>query len=56
MLEVVERLCERVAIIHEGRLVMEQTMGELRHAAQTLEEVFVRVVGAGRIEERLDWL
>jgi hypothetical protein len=45
-----------VAIIHEGRLVMEQTMGELRHAAQTLEEVFVRVVGAGRTEERLDWL
>ena len=56
VLEVVERLCERVAIIHEGRLVMEQTMGELRHAAQTLEEVFVRVVGASRTEERLDWL
>ena len=56
VLEVVERLCERVAIIHQGRLVMEQTMGELRNAAQTLEDVFVSVVGAGRTEERLDWL
>jgi ABC-2 type transport system ATP-binding protein len=56
VLEVVERLCERVAIIHEGRLVMEQTMGELRQAAQSLEDVFVRVVGAGRAAERLDWL
>ncbi|MFB3776257.1 MAG: ABC transporter ATP-binding protein [Bryobacteraceae bacterium] len=56
VLEVVERLCDRVAIIHEGRLVMEQNMGQLRDASQTLEEVFVRVVGGQRAPERLEWL
>jgi len=56
VLEVVERLCDRVAIIHEGRLVMEQSMDQLKDAAQTLEEVFVRVVGGERSPERLGWL
>jgi ABC-2 type transport system ATP-binding protein len=56
VLEVVERLCERVAIIHEGRLVLETTTGELRQGAQTLEDVFVKVIGAERSGERLDWL
>ena len=31
VLEVVERLCDRVAIIHDGKLVVEGTMAELRH-------------------------
>jgi ABC-2 type transport system ATP-binding protein len=56
VLEVVERLCDRVAIIHEGKLVMERTMGELRDGQDTLEDVFVRVVGAERAAEKLDWL
>jgi len=56
VLEVVERLCHRVGIIHEGRLVMERSMVELRDAAETLEDVFVRVVGAQRSAERLEWL
>src|SRR5436309_1104763 len=56
VLEVVERLCDRVAIIHEGKLVREGTMQELRSASETLEDVFVRVVGAERAFERLDWL
>ncbi|HSW49284.1 MAG TPA: ABC transporter ATP-binding protein [Bryobacteraceae bacterium] len=56
VLEVVERLCDRVAIIHEGRLVMEQDMGQIRDASQTLEEVFVRLVGGQRAPERLEWL
>jgi ABC-2 type transport system ATP-binding protein len=55
VLEVVERLCSRVAIIAEGRLVMESEMEELRGAAESLEDAFVRVVGAGR-GESLDWL
>ena len=46
VLEVVERLCDRVAIIHEGKLVLTSTMAELRTGSQTLEDVFVRVVGA----------
>ncbi len=56
VLEVVERLCERVAIIHEGRLVTELATGELRESASTLEEVFVRLVGGVRAVEKLDWL
>ena len=56
VLDVVERLCDRVAIIHEGRIVVEGAMEELRHGAETLEDVFVRVVGADREFERLDWL
>jgi ABC-2 type transport system ATP-binding protein len=56
VLEVVERLCDRVAIINEGKIVREGTMQELRSASETLEDVFVRVVGADRAFERLDWL
>ena len=56
VLEVVERLCDRVAIINEGKIVREGTMQELRSASETLEDVFVRVVGAERAFERLDWL
>jgi ABC-2 type transport system ATP-binding protein len=56
VLEVVERLCDRVAIINEGRIVVEGSMAELRGGAETLEDVFVRVVGAERAYARLDWL
>ena len=56
VLEVVERLCDRVAIIHDGKLVREGTMQELRSGSETLEDVFVRVVGAEGAFERLDWL
>lgn len=53
VLDVVERLCTRVAIIAQGRLVGEGTLDELR--AQThdssLEEIFVRLVsGASPLE------
>jgi ABC-2 type transport system ATP-binding protein len=56
VLEVVERLCDRVAIINEGRLVTEGSMAELRGASETLEDAFVRAVGVGRTTETLDWL
>src|ERR1700687_133193 len=56
VLEVVERLCERVAIINEGRIVVEGTLAELRDGSETLEDVFVRAVGAERDFERLEWL
>jgi ABC-2 type transport system ATP-binding protein len=56
VLEVVERLCERVAIINEGKIVIEGTLAELRAGSETLEDVFVRVVGAERDFERLEWL
>jgi ABC-2 type transport system ATP-binding protein len=56
VLEVVERLCDHAAIINQGRIVAEGTMDELRSGSETLEEVFVRTVGADREYERLEWL
>jgi ABC-2 type transport system ATP-binding protein len=56
VLEVVERLCNRVAIINEGRLVLEGSMEEMRGASDTLEDAFVRAVGVERTTETLPWL
>ena len=56
VLEVVERLCDRVAIISEGKLVLETSMAELRGALDTLEDAFVRAVGVDRTSDTLDWL
>jgi ABC-2 type transport system ATP-binding protein len=56
VLEVVERLCDRVAIINDGRLVIDESMASLRSSSETLEDIFVRVVGAERHTETLDWL
>src|SRR4051794_8777541 len=56
VLEVVERLCDRVAIIQDGRLVIDQPMSELRIGTETLEDTFVRVVGGVRPGEPLEWL
>jgi ABC-2 type transport system ATP-binding protein len=56
VLEVVERLCDHVAIINEGKVVVEGSMDQLRSASETLEDAFVRAVGVGRTTETLDWL
>jgi ABC-2 type transport system ATP-binding protein len=57
VLEVVERLCQRIAIINEGRLVIEGSLAALREGGETLEDLFVRSVGAeARTSETLDWL
>jgi ABC-2 type transport system ATP-binding protein len=67
VLEIVERLCSHVAIIHKGRLVAQGSLAELRagtagkEAVQTtLEEIFLSIVGqdgSGRPQmEELSWL
>jgi len=56
VLEVVERLCDRVAIINEGRIVKEGALADLRAAGESLEDAFVRIVGADQEMERLEWL
>lgn len=67
VLEIVERLCSHVAIIHKGRLLAQGSLDELRAgvpAAQgdkfTLEEIFVSVVGEEGTSrpslEELSWL
>jgi ABC-2 type transport system ATP-binding protein len=51
VLEVVERLCDQVGVIHRGRLVAQGTLQGMIQAvpgAVTLTEAFVRLVGEGR--------
>ncbi len=49
ILEVAERMAERIGVIHHGRLVAEGTLGELRTRSSgggsTLEEIFLELVG-----------
>ncbi len=56
VLEVVERLCDRVAIIDQGRLIVEGSVDDLSAAEETLEDAFVRVVGGERELQSLAWL
>jgi len=62
ILEVVQRLCTRMAVIADGRIVASGTMDELRAQEQagsnaTLEDVFLRAVGAeDERREGLSWL
>jgi sodium transport system ATP-binding protein len=46
----VEKLCDRVGIIHRGRILSEGSLAELRarHGMQDLEDIFVAVVGDGQ--------
>jgi ABC-2 type transport system ATP-binding protein len=70
VLEIVERLCSHVAIIHQGRLVANGSLEELRTGVAstlpgaeteqrlTLEEIFLAIVGVDRQEpaQELSWL
>jgi ABC-2 type transport system ATP-binding protein len=70
VLEIVERLCSHVAIIHQGRLVANGSLEDLRAGVAsalpggesvtrlTLEEIFLSIVGAGGQEpiQELSWL
>ena len=43
----VEKLCDVIGIIHDGKLLAEGTLADLRarHVEPDMEEIFVRVVG-----------
>lgn len=67
VLEIVERLCSHVAIIHQGRLVAQGSLEELRAGIpgvegekKTLEQIFLSIVGQSSGEqsrlEELTWL
>jgi ABC-2 type transport system ATP-binding protein len=51
ILEVAERLAERIGIIHQGRLLAQGTLEDLRHqsglAGSSLEEVFLQLTAPG---------
>jgi ABC-2 type transport system ATP-binding protein len=60
VLEVVEKLCSEVAVIHKGRLVGAGRLDELRtrakmEAGSSLEEVFLKLVEAPDREGVLSW-
>jgi ABC-2 type transport system ATP-binding protein len=57
VMETVERLCDRVGILHQGRLVADGPTDVVR-AGRTLEETFVELVGGDRDagRGRLGWL
>jgi ABC-2 type transport system ATP-binding protein len=60
ILEVVERLCDHIGVIHKGRLVAQGPIDALRSGAaggETLETMFLRLVGATEsTTSHLDWL
>jgi len=54
ILDVVERVCDRVVIIDKGRLIIEGTPDALvaSHGAGSLEQLFTQLTGATELEER----
>ena len=56
VMDLVERLCDRVGILHQGKLVAEGPLDEVR-AGRSLEDAFIELVGA-EAEQRgaLEWL
>ncbi len=60
ILEIVERLSDHIGVIHQGRLVAQGPVQELRAASgggKTLEEIFLGLVGADEGEApTLSWL
>ena len=60
-LEVAEQMCDRLAIIHEGRIIAEGGMEELRARAEEkaeaqLEDIFLSLVGTDDMKEIIDSL
>jgi ABC-2 type transport system ATP-binding protein len=60
VMEVVEKLCDRIAIIQKGRLVGMGTLGELREQAgsdSSLEDIFLALTDSGTAHrEGISWL
>ncbi len=60
ILEIVERLCDHIGVIAQGKLVAQGALAELkagRAGGGTLEEIFLGLVGAnGTPVASLDWL
>lgn len=59
ILEIIERLVDRVAIIVDGSIALETTLEQLRGEGRTLEDAFVAAAGkdaAGAGELELPWL
>jgi ABC-2 type transport system ATP-binding protein len=56
VMDIVERVCDHVGVIHRGRLVASGAIDDLR-GGRRLEDAFIDVVGAGEVDEAaLGWL
>ena len=55
VMDLVERMCDHVAVITAGRVVAAGTVQEVR-AGSTLEDRFVELVGGRRVGEGPEWL
>jgi ABC-2 type transport system ATP-binding protein len=60
VLEIAEAICTRVAIMHEGQVVAEGRVAELRSKAgmpgSTLEELFLKLTGTGDVRDIVEAL
>jgi len=61
VLDVVERLCDEVAVIDHGRIVAQGTLDEIRAQREmgqdaTLEDAFLKLVSADVKREELSWI
>jgi ABC-2 type transport system ATP-binding protein len=45
LLEIAQRLCQDVIVLHRGRLVAKEDMGSMRARGEDLEALFMRLVG-----------
>jgi ABC-2 type transport system ATP-binding protein len=55
VMEVVERLCDRVAVIDRGQVIASGTLDEVRDGS-TLEQRFVDLVGGAPPHADLSWM
>lgn len=56
VMDLVERLCDQIGVIHEGRVVAAGRTDDLRNGRR-LEDVFIDVVGASAVDHHsLAWL
>jgi ABC-2 type transport system ATP-binding protein len=59
-LEVAEEVCDRIAIIHQGRIIAEGTMGELRQMSKEqgdrLESIFLELTGGTEVADLINVL
>jgi ABC-2 type transport system ATP-binding protein len=44
ILEIAEKLCDRVGILYNGKLIASGKLAELKHSQESLEDVFMRLV------------
>ncbi len=55
ILEIAEHMCDRVGIIHQGRLVAQGSLAELRQGAggagSSLEDIFLELTGGAEVAE-----